>query len=141
MPTRCVRVDHCSQGRKTPGLRKANTAIRSSNDFFVGAEYDGPCPPGERRTTLHLSASSNFAATAETLYQALIKAGEEITFRQAYHLSLLMRHWFKLDKPQRAVGSFRRDVEPDNRTQRGTVHVAAPVEVHTPEARLRLTSD
>ena len=59
------------------------------NDFFVGAEYDGPCPPAGVRPyahhyvftvyaldmTLHLPASPNFPASAETLYQALIKAG------------------------------------------------------------------
>ena len=60
------------------------------NDFFVGAEYDGPCPPAGYRPYVHhyvftiyaldimlrLSSSSNFPASAETLYQALIKAGE-----------------------------------------------------------------
>ena len=60
------------------------------NDFFVGAEYDGPCPPANVRpdvhhyvftvyaldTTLHLPSSPNFPASAESLYQALIKAGK-----------------------------------------------------------------
>jgi Raf kinase inhibitor-like YbhB/YbcL family protein len=61
------------------------------NDFGVGAEYDGPCPPANfppnvhhyvftvyaLDITLQLPASQNFPATAETLYQALIKAGEQ----------------------------------------------------------------
>jgi len=60
------------------------------NDFYVGAEYDGPCPPAGVKpfahhyvftvyaldTTLRLPASANFPANAETLYQALIKAGK-----------------------------------------------------------------
>lgn len=60
------------------------------NDFFVGAEYDGPCPPANVRpfthhyiftvyalnTTLRLPSSPNFPASAESLYQALIKAGK-----------------------------------------------------------------
>jgi len=60
------------------------------NDFFVGAEYDGPCPPANVRPYAHhyvftvyaldivlqLPASANFPASAETLYQALIRAGK-----------------------------------------------------------------
>jgi Raf kinase inhibitor-like YbhB/YbcL family protein len=60
------------------------------NDFFVGAEYDGPCPPANVRpfvhhyvftvyaldTMLRLPSSPNFPASAESLYQALIKAGK-----------------------------------------------------------------
>jgi Raf kinase inhibitor-like YbhB/YbcL family protein len=60
------------------------------NDFFVGAEYDGPCPPANDRpfvhhyvftvyaldTMLRLPSSPNFPASAESLYQALIKAGK-----------------------------------------------------------------
>ncbi|MGA7295288.1 MAG: YbhB/YbcL family Raf kinase inhibitor-like protein [Terriglobales bacterium] len=60
------------------------------NDFFVGPEYDGPCPPASVApythhyvftvyaldTTLTLPSSPNFPASAETLYQALIKAGK-----------------------------------------------------------------
>ena len=59
------------------------------NDFFVGPEYDGPCPPANVQPFvhhyvftvyaldifLHLPSSANFPASAETLYQALIKAG------------------------------------------------------------------
>ncbi len=60
------------------------------NDFFVGAEYDGPCPPANVRpfvhdyvftvyalnTTLSLTGSKNFPNNAETLYQALIHAAK-----------------------------------------------------------------
>ena len=60
------------------------------NDFFVGAEYDGPCPPANVKPyahhyvftvyalndVLHLPASPNFPANAETLYRALIRAGK-----------------------------------------------------------------
>jgi Raf kinase inhibitor-like YbhB/YbcL family protein len=59
------------------------------NDFFIGAEYDGPCPPAHVRPYAHhyvftvyaldmaleLPSPPNFPASAETLYQALIKAG------------------------------------------------------------------
>jgi len=59
------------------------------NDFYVG-EYDGPCPPAGYRPYAHryvftvyaldyalsLPSSVNFPATAETLYQALIRAGK-----------------------------------------------------------------
>lgn len=59
------------------------------NDFFVGAEYDGPCPPPSVSPLIHdyrftvfaldikltLPSSPNFPASAETLYRALIDAG------------------------------------------------------------------
>jgi Raf kinase inhibitor-like YbhB/YbcL family protein len=61
------------------------------NDFFTGAEYDGPCPPRNVKPfvhhyvftvyaldiTLNLPSSANFPASAETLYQALIRAGQQ----------------------------------------------------------------
>jgi Raf kinase inhibitor-like YbhB/YbcL family protein len=61
------------------------------NDFFVAAEYDGPCPPANVQpfahryvftvyaldVVLHLPSPANFPASAETLYQALIKAGQD----------------------------------------------------------------
>jgi len=61
------------------------------NDFFIGSEYDGPCPPANVKPFVHhyvftvyaldivlrLPSSANFPASAETLYQALIKAGKE----------------------------------------------------------------
>jgi Raf kinase inhibitor-like YbhB/YbcL family protein len=59
------------------------------NDFFIGAEYDGPCPPEHVApdvhhyiftvyaldVELHLPSSPNFPAGAERLYHALIAAG------------------------------------------------------------------
>ena len=58
------------------------------NDFFIGAEYDGPCPPPDVVPTVHhyvftvyaldkeltLQTSPNFPANAETLYNKLIDA-------------------------------------------------------------------
>ncbi len=60
------------------------------NDFFIGPEYDGPCPPPNvppdvhnyvftvyaLDSTLTLPSSANFPANAETLYQALIEAAK-----------------------------------------------------------------
>lgn len=70
----------------------ANSAYGTEimNDFYYGMEYDGPCPPAgyapevhnyvftvyALSTTLNLNSSANFPANAETLYHALIKAGE-----------------------------------------------------------------
>jgi Raf kinase inhibitor-like YbhB/YbcL family protein len=59
------------------------------NDFFIAPESDGPCPPANVAPFVHhyvftvyaldielvLPGSANFPANAETLYQALIKAG------------------------------------------------------------------
>ncbi|HVN76893.1 MAG TPA: YbhB/YbcL family Raf kinase inhibitor-like protein [Thermoanaerobaculaceae bacterium] len=56
------------------------------NDFFLGAEYDGPCPPPSVApvvhdyeftvyaldTTLTLPGSANFPPDAETLWRALL---------------------------------------------------------------------
>jgi hypothetical protein len=61
------------------------------NDFFLGTNgYDGPCPPAVQPsvhhyvftvyaldTSLELPGSTDFPAAAETLYQALIRAGQE----------------------------------------------------------------
>jgi Raf kinase inhibitor-like YbhB/YbcL family protein len=60
------------------------------NDFGLGQQYDGPCPPAgvspdihnyvftvyALNTTLNLPGTTNFPNNAETLYQALIAAGE-----------------------------------------------------------------
>jgi Raf kinase inhibitor-like YbhB/YbcL family protein len=60
------------------------------NDFEDGRQYNGPCPPAGYRPYVHryvftvyaldivlgLPSSPNFPANPETLYQALIKAGE-----------------------------------------------------------------
>lgn len=61
------------------------------NDFFAGPEYDGPCPPAGVKPFVHhyvftvyaldivlnLPGSANFPPSAETLYQALIRAGRD----------------------------------------------------------------
>jgi Raf kinase inhibitor-like YbhB/YbcL family protein len=61
------------------------------NDFFIAPEYDGPCPPANVAPFVHhyvftvyaldikldLPGSTNFPANAETLYQALIDAGQK----------------------------------------------------------------
>ncbi len=61
------------------------------NDFGLGEQYDGPCPPANYAPDTHeyvftvyalsewldLPSSANFPANAETLYHALIKAGEQ----------------------------------------------------------------
>jgi Raf kinase inhibitor-like YbhB/YbcL family protein len=59
------------------------------NDFFAGAEYDGPCPPTGVAPFVHhymftvyaldialrLPSFANFPATSETLYHGLLAAG------------------------------------------------------------------
>lgn len=61
------------------------------NDFGIGAEYDGPCPPANTPPNTHryvftvyaldvsltLHGTANFPANAETLYHALLRAGRE----------------------------------------------------------------
>jgi Raf kinase inhibitor-like YbhB/YbcL family protein len=61
------------------------------NDFDLGQQYDGPCPPANVTpdtheyvftvyalgTTLRLPGSSNFPSNGETLYHALIDAAEQ----------------------------------------------------------------
>jgi phosphatidylethanolamine-binding protein (PEBP) family uncharacterized protein len=57
------------------------------NDFFLGAEYDGPCPPNNLPPVVHdyvftvyaldddlhlTSSPPNFPADAETLYRAML---------------------------------------------------------------------
>lgn len=72
------------------GVAGSTYGTQIVNDFFVGPEYDGPCPPPNVRPfvhhyvftvyalniTLSLTGSANFPASAETLYQALIHAGK-----------------------------------------------------------------
>ena len=71
------------------GVAGSQYGAQIVNDFFIGAEYDGPCPPPTLSPYVHhyvftvyaldeqlnLPSSANFPATAETLYQALIEAG------------------------------------------------------------------
>jgi Raf kinase inhibitor-like YbhB/YbcL family protein len=71
------------------GVAGRNFGSQVFNDYFVGAEYDGPCPPPIAPLVHHyvftvyaldivlrLPSSANFPASAETLFQALIKAGK-----------------------------------------------------------------
>lgn len=72
------------------GVAGSSYGAQITNDFLLGKEYDGPCPPAgyapevhnyvftvyALSTTLDLPSSANFPANAETLYHALIKAGE-----------------------------------------------------------------
>jgi len=82
-----------SYTRKLPenaGVAGSRFGQQIVNDFFAGAEYDGPCPPNGVEPFVHqyvftvcaldtflkLPSSANFPASAETLYQALIKSGQ-----------------------------------------------------------------
>ena len=70
------------------GIAGSSYGPQIVNDFFTGAEYDGPCPPVNVAPDihhyvftvyaldieLHLPSSPNFPASAETLYQALLAA-------------------------------------------------------------------
>jgi hypothetical protein len=65
--------------------------LQVENDFDLGQQYDGPCPPASvapdthtyvftvyaLSTTLRLPGSTNFPTNAETLYHGLIVAGEK----------------------------------------------------------------
>ena len=71
------------------GVANSTYGPEIENDFGLGEQYDGPCPPAGVQpeihnyvftvyalsTTLDLPSSTNFPANSETLYQALIKAG------------------------------------------------------------------
>jgi Raf kinase inhibitor-like YbhB/YbcL family protein len=72
------------------GVAGSKFGTQVINDFFIGPEYDGPCPPSgvspfihryvftvyALDTRLKLPASTNFPAASETLYNALIQAGQ-----------------------------------------------------------------
>ncbi|HLV87906.1 MAG TPA: YbhB/YbcL family Raf kinase inhibitor-like protein [Candidatus Sulfotelmatobacter sp.] len=72
------------------GVAGSKYGTQVVNDFFVAAEYDGPCPPANVAPDVHkyvftvyaldtrltLQGSANFPPSAETLYHALIAAGE-----------------------------------------------------------------
>ncbi len=71
------------------GVAGSTHGTQIVNDFFIGAEYDGPCPPANVEPFVHqyvftvyaldialqLPLSANFPANAETLFRALIEAG------------------------------------------------------------------
>ena len=73
------------------GVPKSQYGQQIVNDFEIGPEYDGPCPPANvppnvhhyvftvyaLSTVLQLPSSTNFPANAERLYHALIAAGRQ----------------------------------------------------------------
>jgi Raf kinase inhibitor-like YbhB/YbcL family protein len=73
-----------------PGSQFGQQVVNDFGTTFGGPEYDGPCPPPNFPPNVHhyvftvyaldimldLPSSPNFPATAETLFQALIQAGE-----------------------------------------------------------------
>ena len=73
------------------GTAGSSYGLQVENDFGLGQEYDGPCPPANvapdthkyvftvyaLKTKLSLPGSANFPANGETLYHALIRAGEQ----------------------------------------------------------------
>jgi Raf kinase inhibitor-like YbhB/YbcL family protein len=78
-----------SQLPQNAGVAGSGYGLQIENDFDLGQEYDGPCPPASvtpdihnyvftvyaLSTTLDLPSSANFPANGETLYHALIAAG------------------------------------------------------------------
>jgi Raf kinase inhibitor-like YbhB/YbcL family protein len=73
------------------GVANSSYGPEILNDFEFGQEYDGPCPPAGYApevhnyvftvyalcTTLDLAGTTNFPVNAETLYHALIVAGQQ----------------------------------------------------------------
>ena len=73
------------------GMAGSSFGPQIENDFDLGQQYDGPCPPANVPPDTHkyvftvyalskklsLPGSANFPANAETLYQALIRAGQQ----------------------------------------------------------------
>ena len=73
------------------GVANSSFGPQIENDFVLGQQYDGPCPPANVAPDTHkyvftvyalskklsLPGSTNFPANAETLYQALIRAGQQ----------------------------------------------------------------
>jgi Raf kinase inhibitor-like YbhB/YbcL family protein len=72
------------------GVAGSRFGAQVENDFDLGQEYDGPCPPASvvpdihnyvftvyaLSSTLTLPGSTNFPPNGEALYHALITAGE-----------------------------------------------------------------
>jgi Raf kinase inhibitor-like YbhB/YbcL family protein len=73
------------------GVAGSKYGLQIENDFDLGMQYDGPCPPANvtpdthtyvfriyaLSTTLRLPGSTNFPTNAETLYHGLILAAAE----------------------------------------------------------------
>jgi Raf kinase inhibitor-like YbhB/YbcL family protein len=80
-----------SQLPENAGKAGSSYGLQVENDFGLGQEYDGPCPPANvapdthkyvftvyaLKTKLGLPGSANFPANGETLYHALIRAGQD----------------------------------------------------------------
>lgn len=80
---------NASQLPENAGVAGSKFGLQIENDFDLGQQYDGPCPPANvtpdthtyvftvyaLSTTLHLDGTANFPSNSETLYQALIHAG------------------------------------------------------------------
>ncbi len=83
------------------GMLNSTYGAQIVNDFGAAAEYDGPCPPAGIQPYVHqyvftvyaldeelsLGGSANFPANAETLYQALIRAGQEHHILASAHIT------------------------------------------------------
>jgi Raf kinase inhibitor-like YbhB/YbcL family protein len=81
---------HANGLPENAGVAGSKFGAQIENDFDLGQEYDGPCPPAGAApeihhyvftvyalsTTLKLPGSTNFPANAETLYHAFIEAAE-----------------------------------------------------------------
>jgi Raf kinase inhibitor-like YbhB/YbcL family protein len=73
------------------GVAGSSFGQQIENDFALGQQYDGPCPPANVTPDTHkyvftvyalskklsLPGSANFPPNGETLYQALIRAGQQ----------------------------------------------------------------
>jgi Raf kinase inhibitor-like YbhB/YbcL family protein len=82
---------HVTQLPANAGQAGSPYGLQVENDFDLGQQYDGPCPPASvapdthsyvftvyaLSTTLRLPGSTNFPTNAETLYHGLIRAGEQ----------------------------------------------------------------
>lgn len=81
---------HVHELPQNAGVANSTFGPEILNDFLLGQQYDGPCPPAgfapeihhyvfsvyALSTTLDLPGSTNFPTNAETLYHGLIDAGE-----------------------------------------------------------------
>src|ERR1700761_1193727 len=82
---------NASQLPENAGIAGSKYGLQIENDFDLGQQYDGPCPPANvapdthtyvftiyaLSTSLRLPGTANFPTNAETLYHALIRAGEQ----------------------------------------------------------------
>jgi phosphatidylethanolamine-binding protein (PEBP) family uncharacterized protein len=76
---------------RNAGVAGSSYGMEIQNDFGLGPQYDGPCPPANVTPDSHkyvftvyalcvdldLPGSANFPANGETLYHALMRAGRK----------------------------------------------------------------